>query len=453
MPTIPPTTVLNASAMDIINAIRNAATANFREYVPVANTHEDVRQIGATIMQYPFLQNEFLSTLVNRIGMVIMNSKSYTNPWAMFKRGMVEYGESVEEIFVNLAKAFTYDADTDEQEVFKREIPDVRSAFHILNFQKFYKVTIQEAQLRQAFLAPDGLTDLVTKITNSMYAASNNDEFQTMKYLVARHILDGQLYPVTVPTPNKANAEDVVTKVKATSNDFAFMKPDYNMAHVHNFTMKPDQYLIVSNQFDSIMNVSVLAAAFHMEKAEFEGHLVRVDSFGDLDNERLGELFGDSDWYEELSAAQKTALAAVPGVLVDKDWFMIFDNLLEFTEQYNGQGLYWNYWYHTWKTFSVSPFANGAMFIPGTPAITSVAVSPNAVTLAAGQSIQLTPTVVTENFAPQSVTYEVTEGDPISVAPTGKLLVNPDAAAGEYTVTVKSTYDSTKTATVTVTVE
>ena len=73
-----------------------------------------------------------------------------------------------------------------------------------------------------------------------------------------------------------------------------------------------------------------------------------------------------------LTDEELKALDAVPAVLVDRNWFMIFDNLFNFTEQYNGEGLYWNYWYHVWKTFSVSPFANAAVFVPGKPAITGV---------------------------------------------------------------------------------
>ena len=60
--------------------------------------------------------------------------------------------ETIEEIFVNIAKPFQFDPEVAENTVFKREIPDVRSAFHIMNYQKYYKATIQNDQLRQAFL-------------------------------------------------------------------------------------------------------------------------------------------------------------------------------------------------------------------------------------------------------------------------------------------------------------
>ena len=112
----------------------------------------------------------------------------------------LEYGETIEEIFVNIAKPFQFDPGVAESEVFKREIPDVRATFHIMNYQKFYKSTVNNDQLRQAFLSVDGITDLIAKIVDAMYTGANYDEFLTMKYLLARHILDGRMNVVTIPT-------------------------------------------------------------------------------------------------------------------------------------------------------------------------------------------------------------------------------------------------------------
>ena len=110
MPNIPNKVNLTGSSVDILNAIRNSATANYRGYVPEAtNSADSIREIGAIIMDYPTLQNEFLSALINRIGRVLITSKMYSNPWAIFKQGMLEYGETIEEIFVNLAKPFEFD--------------------------------------------------------------------------------------------------------------------------------------------------------------------------------------------------------------------------------------------------------------------------------------------------------------------------------------------------------
>ena len=410
MATTPNTTAnLKKSAVDILNAIRNSASSNYRDYVPAAYPDQDsIREIGAIIMDMPALKNEFLNALVNRIGRVIITSKMYNNPWAVFKKGILEFGETIEDIFVNIAKPFEYDPAVAETKVFQREIPDVRAAFHIMNYQKFYKATIQNEQLRQAFLSWTGISDLIAKIVDSMYTASNYDEFLTMKYMLAKHILNGELFPKQIASVTSANMKSIASTIKGVSNNFEFMSTKHNLSGVATYTLKDDQYLIVNSDFDATMDVEVLASSFNMSKAEFMGHRVLVDSFGTIDNDRLAELFANSEWYEALTDAELTALEAIPAVIVDRDWFMIYDNLIEFTENYNGQGLYWNYFYHAWKTFSISPFANAAVFVPGLPAISSVSVSPESATVNPGQTVLLSANVSTENFASKSVNWSLT---------------------------------------------
>lgn len=452
MPTKPKVVTLTNSSVDILNVIRKNASQNYRDYVPMATPDADsIREIGAVIMDYPNLQNEFLSALVNRIGRVLITSKMYDNPWTMFKKGMLDFGESIEEIFVNIAKPFQFDPEVAESTVFKREIPDVRSAFHIMNYQKYYKATIQNDQLRQAFLSWDGITDLISKIVDAMYTGANYDEFQTMKYMLAKRILNGQLYPVTIPTVQTENMKDIVTTIKGVSNKFEFMSSKYNLTGVQTFTKKEDQYLLINSKFDAQMDVEVLASAFNMDKAEFAGHRVLVDSFGDLDIDRLNLLFKDDPTYTEIGDSDLKALDAIPAIIVDKNYFMIFDNFYNFTEQYNGEGLYWNYWYHVWKTFSISPFANNALFIPGKPTVTSVKVSPATASVSAGQKVQLSAVVQTTEFAPQSVTWSVTSGANVTVNQSGLVTIGT-GASGEVVITATSTYDHEKTGTATLTI-
>lgn len=446
MATKPKIKTLTNSSVDILNAIRNNASTNYKDYVPQATADSDsIREIGAVIMDYPALQNEFLSALVNRIGRVILTSKSYDNPWAMFKKGMLEFGESIEEVFVNIAKPFQFDPQVAESNVFKRENPDVRSAFHIMNYQKFYKATISNDQLRQAFLSIDGITDLIAKIVDAMYTGANYDEFQTMKYMLAKHILNGLMNPVTIPDINTTNMNNIVSTIKGVSNKFTFLNSNNNLAGVMNHTPKQKQYLLVNSQFDATMSVEVLASAFNMDKAEFDGHHVLVDSFGDLDIERLNILFADDPTYTKITPDELKVLDTIPCVLVDSDWFMIFDNYQNFTEQYNGEGLYWNYWYHVWKTFSVSPFSNNAVFVTGTPSVNEVTVTPSNATVSAGGQIQLSVNVKTSYYAPRSVIWSIDSGsDMASISSTGMLTVNSDAKKGTIIVKATSTFDSEK---------
>lgn len=451
MPTRPKKVTMNTNVMNILNAIRNNASNEYRDYVPPMTDTSQLREIGTIIMDYPALQNEFLSALINRIGRVLISTRMYENPWSRFKKGLLDYGETVEEIFTNIAKPYEFEGShTSPTTQFKKYKPDVRSAFHVMNYRKYYPVTIEQQKLRQAFLSADGVTNLIGDIVNSLYTGANYDEFLTMKYLLGKTILKGRMYPVEVPSVSADNAKDIITEVKATSNVIEFPSTKYNPAHVFQHTPKSEQIIFVNAKFDAIMDVNVLASAFNMSKAEFMGQRVLIDSFGSLDTDRLAELFGDDPSYVPFTDDEIEALDSIPLAVVGEKFFMMFDNLNEFTEIYNAELLYWNYFYHQWKTFSTSPFENALVYVPATPTVVSVEVTPATATVSAGSSLALTTTVTVTGFAPQTVTYESdTEG--VTITEGGVVQID-EGVSGTAVITVTSTYDASKSDTVTLTI-
>lgn len=451
MPTRPKKVTMDTQVLNILNAIRNNASNEYRDYVPPITDVSQLREIGTIIMDYPALQNQFLSALINRIGRVLISTRMYENPWSRFKKGMLDYGETVEEIFTNIAKPYQFEgSQTTPTTQFKKHMPDVRAAFHVMNYQKYYPVTIEEQKLRQAFLSADGVSNLIGDIVNSIYTAANYDEFLTMKYLLAKTILNGRMYPIEVAEATATNAKDIVTEVKAHSNVLEFPSTLYNPAHVFQHTPKNEQMIFINASFDAIVDVNVLASAFNMDKAQFMGQRILIDSFGSLDTERLNLLFADDPNYEEITAAELAALDNIPMAVVDEKFFMVFDNLNEFTEVYNGELLYWNYFYHQWKTFSTSPFSNALVYVPTTPTVSSVTVTPDTATVSANSSLQLTVEVATTGFAPKTVVYE-SDTDGVTITEGGVVQIDA-GVSGEVKITVTSTFDTTKTATVTLTV-
>lgn len=472
MATLPRIATLTNSSVDILNAIRNSGSVDYKNYVPVATADAEViRQIGAVLVDAPELQNEFLRALINRIGKVIVTSKLYSNPWAVFKKGLMDYGETIEEIFVDLAKPFEYDPEEAEETVFRRSIPDAKSAFHVVNYEKYYKQTIQRRELEKAFLSIQSVSDFVGRIVDAMYTAANYDEYQTMKYLLAAKLLQGTFYPVVIDSTLSDNQyKAMAAQIKAASNNMEFLSSNYNIMGVHNATAKRDQYLIIDSAFDASMDVEVLASAFNMDKAEFMGHRILIDGFANIDLERVEELFGmeDTNRAEQLiTGPALTAEALAPlnnihAVLVDEEFFQVYDKLNEFGELYNPEGLYWNYWYHTWRIFSVSPFSNAIAFYAQAPAVVSVHVNPTAVTLAPGQSAEIMAHVNYGTGAPgsQQVEFYVSNasGAPTtnakikSITAGGIVTIADKAATGNVYVSARSVVDKTKLATVTITI-
>lgn len=436
-----------ANVAKILNYIKQDASTYYQKFVPTASVDKDnIKQIGAVIMGDATLRNEFVSSLVNRIGFVTLTNRIWENPWAVFNKGLVEYGTTVEEIFVDLAKPFEYNAEAGVDNQYKRQIPNVKAAFHVLNWQKFFKVTVQEKDLKQAFLGWDGVQDIISKIIESLSTSLNYAVFMTMKYMIARVILKGQGNAVEVPQVSPANMKTIIAGIKEISNNWTFLNRKNNLAGVANHTPKDAQYLILTNEFDAIMDVEVLASAFNMDKTEFYGHRILVDSFGEIDNDFMKDLFTDtngvtSDMYIPITDDEKAALAKIPAILFDSKFLQIYQNMHEMTEKFNGESIYWNYWLHEWMTFSVSPFSQRMTFVQGAPAVQAVAVSPSEATVGVGQKLQLTATVTTSNFANKAVIWESSDETKATVDATGAVTA---IAEGEVEITATSVFDSTK---------
>lgn len=351
---------LNASTIDIINTIRANANAEYQSLVPEITKANEIPKVGEILYGYPALANQFINALVNRIAAVRIKSATFNNAYAQLKKGYLKFGETVEEVFVNITKAREFSVEKAEAREFKRSLPDVRSAFHCMNWRVQYPITIQDEDLRTAFLSADGVQDLIARIVDAVYTAAEYDEYLLFKYLMIKAISHGKMYPVAVDETDIRNA---AIAFRGTSNHLGFMSTDYNAEGVTTNTPKSDQYIFMDSYFNAQYDVNILASAFNMEKADFMGRLMLIDRWDTFDNDRFSIIMDNSDMVEPVTDAELALMSNVLAVLVDKEWFQVYDNNAKFTEKYVASGMYWNYFYNVWKTVSSSPFSNAIVFV------------------------------------------------------------------------------------------
>ena len=351
---------LNASTIDILNTIRASATYEYQQLVPEIQKATEIPRVGEILYGYPSLANQFINALVNRIALVRVKSATFNNAYAELKKGYLEFGETVEEVFVNIAKAREFSAEKAESREFKRTIPDVRTAFHVMNWRAQYPITIQDEDLRMAFQSINGVQDLIAKIIDSVYTAAEYDEYLLFKYLLIKAISHGKMHPVSI---GSGAMTDAAVAFRGTSNMMTFIKTQYNTAGVHTATPKNEQYIFMDAMYNASYDVNVLASAFNMDKATFSGKLKLIDDWTTFDNERFEEIRSNSDMIEEVTAEELKLMKNVKAVLVDGEWFQVYDNNTKFTEVYVSSGLYWNYNLNVWKTVSSSPFSNAVVFV------------------------------------------------------------------------------------------
>lgn len=353
---------LNASTIDILNTIRANASYEYQSLVPEIEKTTDIPRVGEVLYGYPAMANQFINALVNRIALVRVKSATFNNAYAELKKGYLEFGETVEEVFVGIAKAREFSVEKAEQREFKRTLPDVRTAFHTMNWRVQYPVTIQQEDLRMAFLSVNGVQDLIAKIVDAVYTAAEYDEFLLFKYLMIKAIAGGKMYPVYIGT---GEMREAAISFRGMSNDLTFLKTKYNASGVHTSTPKNDQYIFMDSMYNAQYDVDVLAGAFNMDKADFTGKLKLIDDWTTFDNDRFSVIVDNSDMLEPITEEELSLMSDVKAVLVDSEWFQIYDNNNKFTEKYVASGDYWNYFYNVWKTVSSSPFSNAIVFVTG----------------------------------------------------------------------------------------
>ena len=360
MPRRVPVTELQADTMTILNTIRTYASAQYQDLMPKLEKITDIPKVGETLRGYPALANEMLPMLLNRIALVSVRSMTFNNKFVRLKKGIIEFGELVEEVFVEMAKAREFNIEKAAQREFKRTLPNVQSQFHVINYRVDYPITIQNDDLMRAFNTPTGFYDLIAKIVDSLYKGATYDEYLLFKYLLIKGITHGKMKPIAVDMTNFNNA---AIQFRGVSNLLEFPKTDYNVAGVHVDTQKSDLVIIQDAMFNAAFDVNTLAAAYNMDKTTFMGQLFLVDDWNTFDSDRFSVIMENSDMMEPITPAELEMMKQVISVAVDKEWFQVYDYLDKITEAFVSAGNYWNYDYHVQKAVDSSVFSNAVVFV------------------------------------------------------------------------------------------
>lgn len=332
------------SGIDTMNAIRNAASPAYRAAVPVSN-YANITDVGNPILTYQSVQNEFLTALVNKVVMTLVNNKMFNNPLAFLKKGNLALGMDVEDIYTNPATATEYEP-ANFQGVLTPKDPDVKAAYYRRNRRDKYKVTIRNEQLTAAFTSWDRLEALIASIVDSLYNGNTIGEFNLTKNLLGSACAAGKLNQIVLAAPTtEATATAFLTSLRGTSMGMAFPSSNYTNYTlmggtgnaVVNWCDRRDQVIIVRSDVAANVDVQKLSAAFNLSYADYTAQQIVVDKFDGADN-----------------------MYAFVG---DRNIFQIWEKLRRMTEFYNGEVMAWTYWYHCWDTYSLSPFANGVAYV------------------------------------------------------------------------------------------
>lgn len=454
------------SSSELLSFIINT-TPELASVIDLPTQGQDIAPIGKIIMSNERYKNAFLNAL-NLIGLTVIDRNYWENPWEGFtNRGMLNFGQSVREMIVDIADVFDYNQYANDADHFlENVVPQVYNYVHEVNYQKFYKTTTSDAEVAMAFTTEGGLFDLIEKIVGSLYEGYKYDKYIVDKYMLCRRILDGTITAVEIDGYASLSPRQRVTAMKSVSNKMTFRSPNYNPAGLRLATSFDDQIMILDTDIEAEISTEVLATSFFRNDAEMKTNLALIDGFNNQDTTRLAELLGAQ--YVPFTDAEIAALANVPAVIIDREFFQDYNYALNTQGDatradnfYNPETMRNNHWLHAWKVISTSPFKQAVVFTKDvTPAVSSVAVNPSSATVNIGQSLQLTATVATVGFANKAVQWSVS-ADPTTG--TAKVTVNPLTglvtvpanyvkALGSVKIKATSIFDDTKYAEATLTI-
>lgn len=356
---------------EVMNSIRESGTLTYRDRIPELNDN-NFREFAAG-MSDPTAFNEWADALINRIGLVVMRTYAWRNPLEVLKKGTLEFGDTIEEIYVALIEAQKWEPITsaaDAGKLFKSEIPETYAVYHKINRQDKYPVSISTVSLEKAFISPRALEDYILSIWERLFTSDQVDEYLYMKELLKVNDDKGLFKYITVPeVDGKIDLSELIINVKTTARNFTFMSKEYNAMGVDQHCPLDKQIILISTYLDSAIDVNVLASAFNMDRVQFLSRRIVVDNLG-----------------------IEGALMA----LVSEDWYMVYDKLRVMRTLPNPDTLEEKYFYHVHQVLSTSRLENAVLFTTkkyDTPDKVELDGMTSPIEATKGQYLDLTPKV------------------------------------------------------------
>lgn len=331
---------------EIIKAIRHEASSEYQRRIP-DEIKSDVSKTLQALNNYTPAWNEFVAALVNKIGLTIARNNSWSNPLAMYKKGLLDYGDTVEEIQTGLIQGYVFDPRREygEKALFGKHLPEVQTSYHTINRESIYPLTVQRSTLQRAFTSETGLSEFITQLMEAANTSDNWDEYLLTVRLFREYENNGGFFKVHVDdigSPD-ATAEDSrrgLRTLREYAETLPFLSRQFNAARMPVHANPEDMILITSPQFKSGLDVNGLAAMFNVSYAEvpYKTHVIPKTDIG---------------------------IPGVEAILTTKDFFQIYDTYFATDSQPNPAGRYENFFLHHDQIISASRFVPAIAFTTG----------------------------------------------------------------------------------------
>ena len=337
-----------SSNIDMMNMVREQASDEYQNRVPAVD-QATIKATMQNMMNHRATRNEFMDVLINRIGMVTVRNRAWTNPLAAFKKGMLQQGDTVEELALDIAEAKVHDHDREAMEkvLFGTHRIGAQASFHKVNTSRRYDATTNEMELSRAFLdSQGGLYQFQGQLVEALMTGDQWDEYLMMANLFQLMAEEGGFFNIQTPDLHTLESSETEAKkalriLRTYAGKLKFLSRLYNPAALPVAAQESELVVITTPEFRAAVDVDALAGAFNPERANIIGRVVEVQ-------------------------AEDIGIPGFQAIITTEDFFQVYDKVLQTTTQFNAASLSTNYFLHHHQIMSASRFVPAILFSTNT---------------------------------------------------------------------------------------
>jgi hypothetical protein len=373
----------------VLNAIRSTSSSAYQSTVPMA-TASNILDVGSAVLNAPTaIRNEFMSNLYNKVGLTLIDSPVIENQFSFLKKGTLEYGQMIEDLYVGLAQSDKYvtgmvDGDTTPDPFAVKKLPHY-SAFYSTILSRQYQVTRHLTDLKKAFHTGGGVEQFVAAMMNAMVSAENYDDMRATIGLIARqveaaqsaanfhgnvHLVSGfnTLNGTSLTAENCLNNQDFLkyfsNQLKKYSKRMRHLRSDLNIAGVQQVLPQSGQRIMMLEDITVDFETELLAWAYNSGKLALEG-IDEIDTWYSIgaDHANPPTVSPEDITIKSTFTSSTGGSTMCAAVIYDAGMVKIYNKERVASDQANAKGNYWNMFMSLEDIYACSPYKNFVCFM------------------------------------------------------------------------------------------
>jgi hypothetical protein len=373
----------------VLNAIRATSSSAYQNTVPMA-TPSNIMDVGAAVLAAPTaIRNEFMTNLYNKVGLTLIDSPVIENEFSFLKKGTLEYGQMIEDLYVGIATADTYvtgmhDGDSYPDPFAIKKLPHF-SAFYSTILSRQYQVTRHLTDLKKAFHGSGGLEQFIAGMMNALVSGENYDDMRATIGLIARQIEAAQTAPnfhgnvhlitdyntkytktVTIDTcfTDQGFLKYFSNQLKKYSKRLRHLRTDLNIAGVQQTLPQAKQRLMILEDILVDFDTELLAWAYNEGKLAING-MDEINAWYSIgaDNAQPPVVSPESIKVKSDFTNANGISTYCAAIIYDTDMVKIYNKERVASDQANAKGNYWNMFMSLEDIYACSPYKNFVCFM------------------------------------------------------------------------------------------